>query len=685
MAGIKQIHVYFVIILLTEILHEATSETESTTKKETEESLDEAESNGKLEIIKRIKKINEDGSYTIGYEADDGSFKIESRDVLGHIKGTYGFVDDEGQIKRVSYSTTNASEIITKPELSTVVQRIPTKKPTASYIFTSTQSTPTTTSNSVIQSIAKRRTTTSTSSTSSTTDKPNYQNIVNVSRVTQPNSVVYSSAAPRVLLQGRSSLPTIPATLKAEAQQVVSIRPSEEPFYRRLANLEDDKPASEEPRGNLLRRQLPQQQGNPEYNVREHIFSLQQSVGHDATDVYSSSMTTGTPRPLFTTTNRPLPIHLSTTSVPTTVQRPSSPYPVNYHNNYLREEQTQAQYNQPSTTSQPEPIHASPTTVPVAQIPPNRAEHQEPLVAVRQPNQRTVLVPLSHLQGRIIPYEHLNDPRGYQYVPEDTKQMVVEIEQQQAIVRKLPQHPLRPMPVQVDEHGYIRELPRQVPTPYPVPVPASPVHRYLDSDIDNDIENIQPPVSTKDFQKLLHMLIQRQGRLEKISALTRQAEVFMQPRPVYQQEPYFVQKVRPDPPHQRQNYVEVEQQHLVPLRSHPQQQLYEEQYDPQSYRPNRRVARLLPSRALEVQEEYLPSDVREMLLLRMLQLAINPAMPVAEDDIEVVTRGPTVKRTPVRNVEILGEERSNGDADGSGRTKRFEQSQDSYYFNDISE
>ncbi|KFB41962.1 AGAP000744-PA-like protein [Anopheles sinensis] len=57
----------------------------------------------RLEIIKQIRKVNQDGSYTVGYEAEDGTFKIESRDVLGNIKGTYGYIDVNGDIKRVSY------------------------------------------------------------------------------------------------------------------------------------------------------------------------------------------------------------------------------------------------------------------------------------------------------------------------------------------------------------------------------------------------------------------------------------------------------------------------------------------------------------------------------------------------------------------------------------------------------
>ena len=38
-------------------------------------------------IIKQINKVNDDGSYTFGYEAGDGSFRIEKKELSGHVKG----------------------------------------------------------------------------------------------------------------------------------------------------------------------------------------------------------------------------------------------------------------------------------------------------------------------------------------------------------------------------------------------------------------------------------------------------------------------------------------------------------------------------------------------------------------------------------------------------------------------
>ncbi|KAJ8970464.1 hypothetical protein NQ314_001216 [Rhamnusium bicolor] len=734
MANFKQITLCLFLFILSNTTYGIEPETE--TKDEKEELVESESKDGKLEIIKRIKKINDDGSYTIGYEADDGSFKIESRDVLGHIKGTYGFLDDEGQIKRVSYSTSNSSEIITKPESPSVVQRIPNKnKTTSTKRPITTQSTPASTSNTVVQSIARRRaTSTSTTSTSTTTQKPNYSDVINVSSRTtsRPNQVTYTSAPPRVLLQGRPSVSSTVAmhthTIKSEGQlirpEIVTVRPTELPLYRRLAlkHLEDDKPVTEdsepEVRGNILRRQL-SQENTREYNLQEHLYSLQQSLGHDATDVYSASVTTGTPRPLFTTTNRPRAIPISTTaSTPEAVPRPTVRYPLNYHRNVLQDlERNTPEYTQETTTNQPVNLQSTPTPVPVVQIPANRVENQEPLVAIKHPFQRgTILVPLSQLQGRIIPIENMReiddaqkeyDSQSEQYFRETTtKSDVAEFEQQRAVVRRLPPPQLRPMPVQVDENGFIREVPRHGSSSYPIPVPITPAPRYNTNNVENDVDNIEPPVSIRDFQKLLQQLVIRQSRLERISALSRQPQIYSQPTQRYKSvyshpNAYILQKEsvtaqngpvqfiqqRPEQNTVQQRlrprqFFEVAAEQQPQAVRHQSQNTYEGQYDPQSYVPNRRVARLLPSasqRQQDVREEYLPPDVREMLLLRMLQLAINPSLPVDSESMELPAESALFKRMPMRNVEILGEEEEpERPKRRPERTKRYRESEIDY-------
>lgn len=51
-----------------------------------------------------ISSQHEDGSYTYGYEAADGSFKLETRFPDGLVQGKYGYVDiDSGELKVIEY------------------------------------------------------------------------------------------------------------------------------------------------------------------------------------------------------------------------------------------------------------------------------------------------------------------------------------------------------------------------------------------------------------------------------------------------------------------------------------------------------------------------------------------------------------------------------------------------------
>ncbi|XP_063823068.1 activating signal cointegrator 1 complex subunit 2 homolog [Ostrinia nubilalis] len=54
-------------------------------------------------ILKQINRHNEDGSYTYGYEAADGSFKIETKSPAGEVKGKYGYKDDTGKLRVIEY------------------------------------------------------------------------------------------------------------------------------------------------------------------------------------------------------------------------------------------------------------------------------------------------------------------------------------------------------------------------------------------------------------------------------------------------------------------------------------------------------------------------------------------------------------------------------------------------------
>merc|ERR1712112_167890 len=60
-------------------------------------------------IIKQVNEINEDGTYTVGYEAADGTFKLETRDEEGNVEGKYGYLDDSGELVIVEYTANNST------------------------------------------------------------------------------------------------------------------------------------------------------------------------------------------------------------------------------------------------------------------------------------------------------------------------------------------------------------------------------------------------------------------------------------------------------------------------------------------------------------------------------------------------------------------------------------------------
>merc|ERR1739844_295556 len=54
-------------------------------------------------ILRYVDNQNIDGSYTYGYEAADGTYKLETRYQDGIVKGKYGYVDPDGNLREASY------------------------------------------------------------------------------------------------------------------------------------------------------------------------------------------------------------------------------------------------------------------------------------------------------------------------------------------------------------------------------------------------------------------------------------------------------------------------------------------------------------------------------------------------------------------------------------------------------
>ncbi|XP_026813847.1 SWI/SNF chromatin-remodeling complex subunit SNF5-like [Rhopalosiphum maidis] len=55
------------------------------------------------QTIRNFNKVNDDGSFTFGYEADDGSFKEETRGTDCVVRGKYGYVDPDGNKREFTY------------------------------------------------------------------------------------------------------------------------------------------------------------------------------------------------------------------------------------------------------------------------------------------------------------------------------------------------------------------------------------------------------------------------------------------------------------------------------------------------------------------------------------------------------------------------------------------------------
>ena len=52
-------------------------------------------------ILQQIQQLNEDGSFTFGYENSDGSFRMENRDASGYVVGRYGYIDAYGKTQEI--------------------------------------------------------------------------------------------------------------------------------------------------------------------------------------------------------------------------------------------------------------------------------------------------------------------------------------------------------------------------------------------------------------------------------------------------------------------------------------------------------------------------------------------------------------------------------------------------------
>ncbi|CAH2077154.1 unnamed protein product, partial [Iphiclides podalirius] len=625
---------------------------------------------GKVEIVKQIRRLNEDGSYTIGYEADDGTFKIESRDVLGNVKGTFGYIDQDGEIKRVTYSSSGETTPI--PVTTSTTQSTPTavrvnktissttRRPLATVVYPTRSSIrESATRGTVIQSIPRRRPVSTSARATTSQETTTEKHIV---EETTSNIINLYKPREREETKTRTQISKpMSATVKDDLitkQTTTSLPQTVKPVHE---NVEEDDP--EASKANTIRRALPGTIHEP----NSHMMTLQQSVGDDSTDVYGSHQSLGSVRPLFTTTtSRPriIPINTLVAARQKLQHRYQDP---------IQEQETTVEASTGRVFDQQRGVTTNP--VPVVHVHPHRDAderlYQQPIY--RRP-QATVQfrtdeylrdhpgapIPIGN-QRPFLHYEYPDKVLEQQFMKEapSTQQNKGTVETATVPYEVRPAQRIIPIPV--DERGVpIQGYQARFVNPYrPSPTPVVYQQRY---DPLEEMNSISAPVSTRDLKRLLQILILRQNRLQALM------DQIVAPSPPYQ----HLSQYRQDYDYNRgqmSRYVDEDRfdyRYDQQYRSVPYQEQMgfdDDQYESQRYVPRRRAYRRpydaagSSSNNVEETPEYLPPEIREALLLKMLMLAINPDyVPTPAPSTELTTAAPTRKQ--VRNVQVLGEEGS---------------------------
>lgn len=205
----------------------------------------------------------------------------------------------------------------------------------------------------------------------------------------------------------------------------------------------------------------------------------------------------------------------------------------------------------------------------------------------------------------------------------------------------------RIIPIPVDDRGVpLQGYQGRFVNPYQRPALFQPRYEPVD-----EMTSIAAPVSTRDLRRLLHILILRQNKLQALMDQMMVGPSLYRPESDYRYQRYQ------DDDRYDYRYDQYRQEY--------QGQGYDNQYESQRYVPRRRYPRPYDtagasSNHIEEMPEYLPPEIREALLLKMLILAISPDfMPTVAPPTELTTAAPPRKQ--VRNIQILGEEGSMDD------------------------
>ncbi|CAL1677084.1 unnamed protein product [Lasius platythorax] len=682
----------------------------------TDQQTSETQHDHQVAILKQIRKVNEDGSYTYGYEAGDGSFKVESRDVLGNVKGTFGFVDADGEIKRVSYSSSNgtgfkATTMSPLQEHVSVVQSIPrvnrtltTKKPSIVYATTTTEGS---TKSSVVQSIPRTRkttTSTTTTTTSTTTEVPKtiLGHYLKGTLKNRPRFIINGQQRPIVIEESTDdedsqiNRPSTDDKNGVYRRIIFAKRPIEHslpPISEDFVEKEDEAKITT---GNSLRRQLHDETSKSNSDTADN--------NDDHSDVYGGSLSTT--RPLFTTSAPPRIIQrVSGTS---RTERPKiyvnrenlgaagrfdSP---KYEDSRLYEAETKP--TQEERTPSPQLLLRTST----ARVPAENREYvrqsTEPIFVRPQPEQY-----LRELPPRLLVQSqqgNLEEDGVYRAVPigrilfrpPPNQQPPVYPTTTDANVHYLTENPapdhedqariamnanfararpvmrpliyseaeqrrpalLRPIPgpmVHPDDRDYQATTPEYPYRPGPLALPPEPPNP------------ITPPLSRRDFQTLLRRLLVSQYGVQALSypkSYLEDALYDQQPYPSYPAG-YQAPLPRPEIAYDQQAQYGERVALRRPLYPRALNPAYHHQYDDYHDTPSRYSKRVYRQKfyAQDVTDdgdEILPATIREALLLRMVNLAINAERSTMMPTTVVSTTTPSSryrKTGPVRSVQII--------------------------------
>lgn len=633
---------------------------------------------------------------------------------MGNIKGTFGFVDADGEIKRVSYSSSNgtgfkSTTVSPLQEHVSVVQSIPrvnrtastTRKPSIVYATTTTAEAPS--KSSVVQSIPRtRKTTTSatttTSSTTSTTEAPKtiFGHYLKGTPKSRPRFIINGQQRPIVaeeVIEDEDSQINRPSTDDKSGvyrRIVFAKRPIEHSLPPISEDFVDKEDEAKITTGNTLRRQLHDEPAKPNSAAEN---------SDDHSDVYGGSLSTT--RPLFTTSSPNRVIQrIPVTSRPKIYANRDNLGLSRFDNTKYegpRVFETETKPPQEDRTPAQQVLLRTSTRLP----PPDGRDYvrqgTEPMYARQQPEQYLRELPPRILLPSV--QSNIEEDEGiYRAIPIGRILFRPGPNQQPGAVYSTTTdaniHYLTENPVPEDDAriamnpNYVRPRPLMRPLLYQEPEQRRPILRPVSTQVahatdDREYQSttpeypyrpnggfvlppespnpIAPPLSRRDFQMLLRRLLVSQYGVQALSYPKSYLEDALYDQQPYSSYPAGFQAPLPRPDLAYDQQVQYGERVPVrrPMYTRALNPIYHQYDDYHDGRYSKRVYRqkFYTQDVADDGDEVLPAPIREALLLRMVNLAINAERStITPTTVVASTTTPSSifrKTGPVRSVQII--------------------------------